>query len=388
MSDAALLEVDHETLPAIAAALDRVGFDAALQALRPDYFTAPFPHLELLAAVLPALDPALATAIRLLSFGEPVDEETITAHLGGEFVLAGLVSGLLQAGGRLHTGGYALVSRLGQLFVVSTNPYYPSFRPNNADVYMGPDSFALAHALQRRLANLPERGRALDLCSGSGIAGQVVAALRPGLRGVGVDLSPSAVAAANLNAAVNGLGDRYRASQGDLYTGLAGERFDLITANPPFIPVPDGTPFPMYGSGGEDGLAVLAPLLRSLPDHLTDVGRAVIYAEGVGAGGTLLAHDELVAVTRAGYDVTVSFLATATIDQALYTLGVMLANQRPPRLPEIVRWRDLFARLGVDEYSKCLIDVAPGTGRFRTGRLTGRQNATPAGTVGQAGEAT
>ncbi|MCC6790773.1 MAG: methyltransferase [Thermomicrobiales bacterium] len=368
----ARLDPDPECIAEIRRTLERVGFDAAQQALRPDYFTSPFPHLEQMERLLPALDPALATAIRLLAFGEPVPAAELEVQLGREFIEAGLIGGLLQIDEEretFDTGGYTLVSRLGHYFTVSANPYYPAFDPTNADVYMGPDSYTLAAWLQRRLAGLPTEGDALDLCTGSGIAGQSVAALRPGLNWAGVDLSPAATNAATFNAALNGVSDRYRAIEGDCYAPVQGRRYDLITANPPFIPVPAGLDFPVYGAGGEDGLTVLTPILRGLPGHLTDRSRAVVYSEGVGRDGRLLVADELETLAAAGLDVRLTVIAAATIENALYTLGVMLAAQRPPRLPEIVRWRDLFAGLGVDEYAKFVIEATPGRGSVVTRRV-------------------
>ena len=92
---------------------------------------------------------------------------------------------------------------------------------------------------------------------------------------------------ANLNAVLNGLQRRYLAQEGDLFATVAARKFDLVTANPPFIPVPEGLPFPVYGAGGEDGRLVLGPLLRQLPRYLAPSGQAVIYGEGLGRGERL-----------------------------------------------------------------------------------------------------
>ncbi|MBX5445304.1 MAG: methyltransferase [Sphaerobacter sp.] len=84
---------------------------------------------------------------------------------------------------------------------------------------------------------VPLGGSVLDLGTGSGV-GAIVAARRAA-RVVAVDINPAAVHCARINAASNGVGDRVEVRQGDLFTPVAGERFDLVLFNPPFY---RGTP--------------------------------------------------------------------------------------------------------------------------------------------------
>lgn len=366
------LEIDPDSVEALANFLVEIGFDETQQVLRPDYFTSPFPSIEELSRWLPQLAPRLALAIRLFVFGEPVATDELQRTIGRELLEAGLVCGLLvfdDETDEFSTAGYSLVSRLGQHFVVSANPYYLSFDPANAGVYMGVDSFTLVNGLQRRLASLPTSGQALDLCTGSGIAGQSVAALLPGLEWTGIDLDETSIVTANFNARLNHLKQRFHAVKSDLYTAIGGKRFDLITANPPFIPVPDGLGFPVYGAGGEDGLLVLRPMLAGLPRHLAPAGRAVIYAEGIGSDGRLIVEDDLAALAVEDFDCHLTIISSVPIDNALYTLGLMLSRQRPSRLAEVVRWQDLFARQGVDHYAKFILDVSAGSGQISINRL-------------------
>src|SRR5690606_22806135 len=78
--------------------------------------------------------------------------------------------------------------------------------------------------------------RVLDLCTGGGSLA-ILAALRfPGAEVVGSDLSADALSLAAENLALHQLEDRVRLAQGDLFAGLAaGERFDLILCNPPYV---------------------------------------------------------------------------------------------------------------------------------------------------------
>lgn len=79
----------------------------------------------------------------------------------------------------------------------------------------------------------------LDLGVGSGAILLAILAERPAARGLGVDVSAEAVAVARENAANLGLGSRVALLRGDWTAGLASESFDVVVANPPYIPSGD-----------------------------------------------------------------------------------------------------------------------------------------------------
>jgi hypothetical protein len=361
----ARLEIDVDAIALLRATLEDVQFDFAQQSLRPEFASSPFPHYENLSDQLGTLDPKLATALRLLSLATPVRAGQLESALGREFIEAGVVIGLLaydEEADAFETGGYSIVSRLGQYFVVSTNPYYPHFEIRNDNVYMGPDSFTLANHLQRLAGGFGAVNRGLDLCTGGGIAGQSLAARLPGSSWTGIDLNGFAVTAANLNAELNQIASSYRAVESNLFAAVDGQ-FDLIVANPPFIPAPEGHAFPVYGNGGEDGLLVLRPLIANLGAHLSETGTAVIYGEGLGDDERLLIEDHLdAAAARDRLDFTLTIFSDGAIERALYTLGVMLNNLKPSRLEEIVAWRDLFQRQAATRYAKFIVTAKRGAG--------------------------
>ncbi|MCC7267951.1 MAG: peptide chain release factor N(5)-glutamine methyltransferase [Caulobacteraceae bacterium] len=87
------------------------------------------------------------------------------------------------------------------------------------------------------LKSIPE-GRTfdiLDLGVGSGAIILAILAERPAARGVGIELSPEALAVARENAANLGLDGRIALLRGDWTSGLADESFDVVVANPPYI---------------------------------------------------------------------------------------------------------------------------------------------------------
>ena len=73
----------------------------------------------------------------------------------------------------------------------------------------------------------------LDMGTGSGVC--ALFAAQHARRVVAVDINAAAVRCARINALLNNLEDRVDARHGDLYGPVAGERFDLILFNPPFI---------------------------------------------------------------------------------------------------------------------------------------------------------
>ncbi|HTN53043.1 MAG TPA: peptide chain release factor N(5)-glutamine methyltransferase [Anaeromyxobacter sp.] len=137
--------------------------------------------------------------------------------------------------------------------------------------------------LEAALAALPAGGRALDLCTGSGILGISLALERPGAAVVATDLSAEAleVAAANARA----LGAAVDLRPGDLWTALReGERFDLIVSNPPYVPRGELDTLSrevrreprLALDGGPDGLDLLRRIAAGAPARLSPGGALVL----------------------------------------------------------------------------------------------------------------
>ena len=73
----------------------------------------------------------------------------------------------------------------------------------------------------------------LDIGTGSGIC--ALFAARLARRVVAVDINSAAVRCARLNALLNDLDTRIDVREGDLFGPVAGERFDVVLFNPPFL---------------------------------------------------------------------------------------------------------------------------------------------------------
>ena len=118
--------------------------------------------------------------------------------------------------------------------------------------------------------------RVLDLGCGGGI--QAMHASRHAEHVVATDLSERALAFAAFNAALNGIELDLR--RGSLLEPVAGEVFDLVVSNPPFVITPragDDEHDPWtYRDGGRAGDTLLAELLAQLPAHLAPGASAVM----------------------------------------------------------------------------------------------------------------
>lgn len=77
----------------------------------------------------------------------------------------------------------------------------------------------------------------LDMGTGSGVC--AVFAAKHAARVVAVDINPAAVRCAGINVLLNHVDDKVEVRQGDLFSAVAGEQFDLVLFNPPFL---RGTP--------------------------------------------------------------------------------------------------------------------------------------------------
>lgn len=116
-------------------------------------------------------------------------------------------------------------------------------------------------------------GSALDLGTGCGI--QALHAARHAGRVVATDISRRAMAFAAFNAALNGVDLDLRA--GSMLDPVAGEKFDLVVSNPPFVITPRGAaalPDYEYRDGGLSGDDLVADLVRGVGSILAPGGIA------------------------------------------------------------------------------------------------------------------
>jgi ribosomal protein L3 glutamine methyltransferase len=144
------------------------------------------------------------------------------------------------------------------------------------------------------------------------------------------DISRDALAVARINVADHGLNDRVRMRESDLFGGLAGERYDLIVTNPPYVAPAELPELPeeyrrepeLALVSGTDGLAAITRILAEASAHLHP--RGVLVAE-VG--------NSCAALAAAFPEVPFLWLTTSTGDESVFLL----------KAEELARYRNQFA---------------------------------------------
>ncbi|TAN53478.1 MAG: 50S ribosomal protein L3 N(5)-glutamine methyltransferase [Methylococcaceae bacterium] len=131
----------------------------------------------------------------------------------------------------------------------------------------------------------PEGVRAvLDLCTGSGCIAIACAYAFPEAQVDAVELSPDALAVAQINVDKHQLAERLRLVAGDLYENLEYARYDLIVSNPPYVNRAEWQGLPaeyhaeprMGLESGPDGLDCVRRILAQAGEHLNAGGILVV----------------------------------------------------------------------------------------------------------------
>ena len=219
----------------------------------------------------------------------PLPEPESAADILAAVFLAGEPAGLEAATRMLGREGIGLLEDMGLLIserdqgrchaTVALYPvedlYLASDRWSHPDglAWSGPEDTVYPAFIPNTrlfLRHLPDRpsGVFLDLCAGTGAAA-LLAAKRGAPQAWSVDIADRSTRFAEFNRRLNGLANVYPLTS-DLYQNLAGRRFDVIAAHPPYVPALQ--PKWIFFSGGRDGEDITRRMVEGLPDHLNDGG--------------------------------------------------------------------------------------------------------------------
>jgi release factor glutamine methyltransferase len=145
-----------------------------------------------------------------------------------------------------------------------------------------PDTETLVEVALERTKEAHLHGEVLDLCTGSGCVALAFASSRPTWRVTGTDVSADAINVARDNAKRFGAVHHARFVVSDIDQALPLDtRFDLVTANPPYIPTADVATLPadirdheprLALDGGPDGLDVIRRVLEAAQRRLNPEG--------------------------------------------------------------------------------------------------------------------
>jgi predicted RNA methylase len=217
----------------------------------------------------------LETLVRLFALGVRVDRGQATTALGPMDIDWWAAGGLVAVDGDEVEATVQL--RCYQGLVVAFDFHRRGGAPLSPDYVMGisASSLTLAGLTIRR----PTRST-LDLGTGCGF--QAFLAAQHSERVVATDRNPRAVEMAAFNVELNELGT-VECREGDLFEPVAGETFDLIVSNPPFIVSPDNVFYFLHsGMKGDD---VCRTVARRAPEHLNEGGYCQFLANWTAVAG-------------------------------------------------------------------------------------------------------
>jgi len=221
-------------------------------------------------------DDPLAALLRMFAFGDPVACDQAAGALGGLSLQRLVGCGLL-----VHEGaGVVSPLRLSVLEGILVLGDEPTARGESV-MGAGQTTTALCQAAYPAAVV----DRILDLGCGAGSVALSLASRAEAV--VATDINPRAIELARHNAALNAIASvQFR--EGDLFAAAGDEPFDLIVAQPPFIPLVDGAAATTYLHGGPRGDDLALRMLAEMPAHLAPGGRAVMFAQWPVAGDLTL----------------------------------------------------------------------------------------------------
>lgn len=137
--------------------------------------------------------------------------------------------------------------------------------------------------------------RVLDIGTGGGCIAVACAHFLPEAHVDAIDTAAEALALARENVAAHALADRVDLIHGDVYTGLASRRYDIIVSNPPYVDAERMATLPLEYrhepgaalAGGVNGVDVIERILAGAREHLAADGLLVVES---GAAGAVIAE--------------------------------------------------------------------------------------------------
>lgn len=237
----------------------------------------------------------------------------------------------------------------------------------------GPSARTLAALTVRRPART-----ALDLGSGGGVQGLLLARHAEGV--VLSDVSPRARAIAELNAGLNDV-DNVECRTGDWFEPVAGERFDLVSANLPYVVSPDVEYVHRDNAMERDSLSRW--VVSRIGEHVTDGGFAHVLCSWVHGRDEVWSRAPLEWVNDVEGDALI--LRYGSHEPLEYAASWNRPLQRSdPRAFEATldRWLEYYVEAGIERIASGAVIVRRRTG----GRTWARAVEVPDGPTGMAGD--
>jgi SAM-dependent methyltransferase len=295
----------------------------------------------------------IETLIRLFTLGDRVEGEAVLAVLG-DSILPLLEMGFMEASEGSFQSLYQICP-VGDSWIACDFLSRQATGEADQTMGIGPSSLLLAS-----LTPPMEKGRrVLELACGIGWLAQQLAAA--GHDVVASDLNPRALELGRFTRALTGApAVDYR--QGDAFSAVAGERFDLIVANPPYVQSP-GSDL-IYREAPVDD-PICARLLREIPSHLAPGGIAILLLNWGHATQDDWSEAPLSWIAPEGLRRWLFQTDCSSPSDYAWTWieGDIRFAATDSALPEMQRWLDHYARRGITCLSGGFIVVekcAPG----------------------------
>jgi SAM-dependent methyltransferase len=232
-----------------------------------------------------------------------------------------------------------------------------------------PEHVAGVHWPSATLANLTVRtpvASALDVGTGNGI--QALRLARHVDRVVATDVNERALAFAEFNALLNGFAN-VELRAGSFFEPVAGERFDLVVCNPPYVISPETEH--VFRDSGLPGDTVSEQLVRELPAFLADDAFATMTISWI-------VGDDVAARPRAwlegsGCDAWILHTPPEDPLRSAASWNRMLGGGREEVGEKLDTWLEYYARLGIDAiaYGAVVVHRRAGDNWVRSVELSG-----------------
>lgn len=162
-----------------------------------------------------------------------------------------------------------------------------------------------------------------------------------------LDVNPRAIQFMNDTASINGFDESaYAIIREDIESFQPDTPYDIIFANPPFVPTPPSVTGVLHSNGGPDGCRLTRSLLTRLDQFLKPTGQAVIFSLQIeGMDGPILAAD----VQTGGMSRPVEMMRTTDcyIDFEVFARHLIL--KKPDQKESVLGWQhELQKRYGND----------------------------------------
>lgn len=251
-----MLTLDKKKIAQLKFFLDEINYNSIIN----EYIQKPISPI-----ILNSLEKKASIFIELFYLHRVVLLKDAQKFIGKNYLKDLLTLGLIIRDGDKLKPKYEITSINGYYFIFSYE-----ITKNFDYTYYGPASLLLTKYLPLNC----KVGNILDLGTGTGL--HAILLSKNASQITGVDISKKTVNTANFNVILNNVDDVVKIVEGDLFSPFKHQKFDLIIANPPVVPIPNNYKYPLSGAGGEDGLLFLKKILLVLENYMTTNGSSII----------------------------------------------------------------------------------------------------------------